>query len=1061
MDYTFEKGKFTELEFEQAVIALFKEQGYEYVSGETIHRTFDEVLLEDDLRAHLLGRYAKAGLTEVELETIVNKLSNISYSPLYLGNREAFWLVNEGFDLMREDKSKTAVHIDYIDFDHPERNIFKVVNQFTVEGSHQRRPDVLVFINGIPVVIWEFKSAIDENTTIHDAWEQIYRRYSRDIPNLLKYCFLSVISDGANNRMGTVFTTYEYYYAWNKANHTDSVANGISSLFTLIKGAFAKDRLCSILRDFIFFPDDSKTDKAIVCRYPQFFATRALLDSIKAHLRPKGDGKGGTYFGTTGCGKTYTMMFLARQMALRDNETFRNPTVIIIVDREDLDSQTAELFVTAKRFLREQDVRSIENRNDLAQTLCGRPSGGVYITTIQKFCEDTGLLSDRNNIICLSDEAHRTQTSVGGKLKISEEGVFTTYGFAKYLRDSFPNATYCGFSGTPIDETMAVFGKMVDECYTMQESTDDGITVRITYEPRLAHVVLSDEEAKKIEKYYEQCAEEGSTEEQIEESKQAMSSMTAIISHPDRLRKLACDMVEHYESMCGMKPMVVQKAMIVCIDRRVAFSLLKEILAIRPEWGEARKAEDESKLTKEQLNNLVALPKINLVATQGVNDEKDLYETCGSKEYRQMLDKQFKNNDSNFKIAIVVDMWITGFDVPSLAVMYIDKPLQRHTLIQTISRVNRVFEGKKKGLIVDYIGIRNKMMQAMKQYGKEGLGGGKGGDPIEELKTSLEIFRNYLKMIDELLTGFDASDFHRGAPLQRLLCLNRAVEYVQTLKDRETRFMNMSKVLKSAYEICFPSGELTDEETAKAQFYLAIRSIIYKQTHGNAPDAETMNSVVEEMVRQAIDCTGVENILEKGTEMELLSEENLEELKKINMPFTKFNALVKLLKRAINSYRKVNQVKAMEFDKMLREVVEEYNNRDNFLATNAVITDVVDCLSDKIVEIVKKLEADRDSFKKMGITFEEKAFYDILIRVRDEHQFEYPEDKCVELAKEIKALVDDKSQYADWSTRGNVKASLIIDLYRLLKDNKYPYEWTQEVFEKVMEQAENFKKYNG
>ena len=439
----------------------------------------------------------------------------------------------------------------------------------------------------------------------------------------------------------------------------------------------------------------------------------------------------------------------------------------------------------------------------------------------------------------------------------------------------------------------------------MKESSDDGITVRIAYEPRLARVILSEEQAKEIQKYYESCAEQGSTTEQIEASQKAMARMRAILGHPDRLKKLAEDIVLHYEALCAEKPHVVQKAMIVCADRGVAFRLLKDILAIRPAWGEKRRAENENDLTKEQLDKLSPLPKINLVATQGANDEKELYEACGTKEYRKMLDKQFKNDNSNFKIAVVVDMWITGFDVPSLAVMYIDKPLQKHTLIQTISRVNRVFDGKDKGLVVDYIGIKNDMMEAIKKYG------GPQESPVDELDITIGIFRNHLKMIDDLLLGFNASKFFTGEPLERLNCLNSAAEYVQSRKDTETRFMGLSRRLKSAYNICFPSGELTDEETAKAQFYLAIRSIIYKQTKGNAPDAEAMNQVVENMVREAIACTGIENVVDEHKSVDLFSDEFIEQLNTVKLPITKFNALLKLLRKAISAYGRTNKVKAI------------------------------------------------------------------------------------------------------------------------------------------------------
>ena len=1052
MDYHFEKGKFTEAELEQAIIELFTVQGYTYVHGENIHRQYEDILLLDDLRSFLTARYAAENLSDVEIQKIINKLNLINATPLYIGNREAFWLVNEGFDLIRDDISKVALHVDYIDFDHPENNIFKVVNQYSVQGEHLRRPDLLVFINGIPVAICEFKTAIEEDTTIYDAWEQITIRYCRDIPKLMRYCFLSVISDGANTRMGSIFTPYQYYYSWNKANDTDKVSNGISSLFTMIKGAFAKNRVLSLLRDFVFYPDDSAENEAIVCRYPQFFGAQRMLDSIRQHLRPEGDGKGGTYFGATGCGKTYTMLFLSRLIAQRDNEAFNNPTIIILTDREDLDTQTSELFVTATKYLHEEDVRSIESRDDMEKTLKNRPSGGVYITTIQKFCEKTGLLSKRSNIICISDEAHRTQTSIGAKLKKTDKGVFTTYGFGYYLRTSFPNATYCGFTGTPIDETIAVFGDVVDS-YTMKESSDDGITVRIAYEPRLARVIVSDEQAKEIQKYYEQCAEQGSTEEQIEESKRAMSRMTAILGHPDRLHRLAMDIADHYDALCTEKPGIIQKAMIVCADRPLAFQVLKEILSIRPDWGIARKAEDESTLSKEQLDKLIPLPKINLVATQGQNDEKELYDMCGTKEYRKKLDKQFKNDYSNFKIAIVVDMWITGFDVPSLAVMYIDKPLQKHTLIQTISRVNRVFDGKDKGLVVDYIGIKNDMLEAIKRYG------GPQESPIDELNISLGIFRNHLALIDELLVTFNASKFYSGTPLERLNCLNAAAEYMQTSKEMQTRFMGLSRRLKSAYMICFPSGELSDTETSKAQFYLAIRSIIYKQTKGDAPDAEIMNRVVEDMVREAITCTGIENIVDDHKQVDLFSEDFLLELQSVKMPITRFNALLKLLRKAITAYGRTNKVKAIEFDERLKRVVEEYNSRDKLVFTSEVVADFVNGLSDQLIQILNDLKDDKASFEKIGITYEEKAFYDILIKVRDDHGFPYEDEKCLVLAKKIKELVDDKAQFADWSTRDDIKNQLNMDLTVLLYKNGYPPEWDEEVFEKVMEQAENFKKY--
>lgn len=1039
--------KFDEATLEAAIIELFQEKDYEYSNGEMLHRKFDDVLLLSDLTGYLTLRYSD--LSEIEIAKTINKIKLTPTSPLYRSNRDIFFLINEGFDLIRDDATETALHIDYIDFENPENNIFKVVNQYTVVGERERRPDMLIFVNGIPIAIFEFKTAINESVTIHDAWKQIHMRYNRDIPNLTKYCFLSILSDGANTKMGSIFTPYEYYYSWNKVNDEEKVANGILSLKTLIDGAFAKDRLIAILRDFIYYPDTENKETAIITRYPQFFAANKMLKNIKEHLRPNGDGKGGTYFGATGSGKTNTMLFLSRLLATHDRDVFQSPTIIILVDREDLSNQTSELFESSKKYLKDNNVKAIASRADLKFELSTNESGGVYICTIQKFEEETGLLSERTNIICISDEAHRTQTNTEAKLKKTDEGIQTSYGFAHYLREAFPNATYAGFTGTPIDETIYVFGEIVDQ-YTMKESTDDGITVRISFEPRLARVIMSDSQAAKIDKYYQKASEDGANPEQVEESKKAMSSMKQILSHPDRIKKVASDIAVHYMRLVSEKPEVVQKAMIVTSSREHAYAMYQELKKIRPDWFTSIKT-DRTDLTDIELEKLVELPKVNLVATRGKDDPKEMFDLIGDNSHRQLLEKQFKNNNSNFQIAIVVDMWITGFDVPSLAVMYNDKPLKKHTLIQTISRVNRVFEGKDHGLVVDYIGIRKAMLEALKMYG------GDQGNPIDDLPITLSIFRNQLAIIDDMLSKFDASKFYNGNPAERLMTLNEGAEFIQMSQELETRFMHESRKMKKAYEIVFPSGELSDKETERAQFYLAIRSIIYKQTKGDAPDAEMMNKIVQKMVYDAITSTGVEDIVNNETD-ELFSQAIQDELAKINMPNTKFNALLKLLKSQIKTYGLTNKLKAIEFSERLSKVVEAYNNRDAQVFVSEVVSDFVNDLSNQLLEIMKDLKDDAESFEKMGISYEEKAFYDILIKVRDDHEFEYSDENALNLAKDIKELVDDKAKFADWSSRDDIKNQLRRDLVVLLHKNGYPPQWNNDIFEQVLEQAENFKK---
>jgi type I restriction enzyme R subunit len=523
------------------------------------------------------------------------------------------------------------------------------------------------------------------------------------------------------------------------------------------------------------------------------------------------------------------------------------------------------------------------------------------------------------------------------------------------------------------------------------------------------------------------------------------------IAHPERIKKLAVDIVEHYERLCTEKPYVVQKAMIVCTDRKIALKVLQEIISIRPAWGVVKKSEDDKNLSKDRLKKLLPLPKINLVATQGQNDPPELFNLCGTKNYRKKLDKQFKNNDSNFKVAVVVDMWITGFDVPSLAVMYIDKPLQKHTLIQTISRVNHVFNGKDKGLVIDYIGFKDNMLEAVKKYGSQ------QESPIDELKISLNLFRNYLDLLSKLTDNFNAKKFFNGTPKEKLTCLNAAAEFVQRKKETETNFMNLSKKLKAAYLIVSPSGEINEAETAKAQFFLAIRTIIFKQTKGDTPDTEIMNCVVEKMVEEALACTGIENIVGDKKSVDLFSEDFLNELNSLQMPITKFNALLKLVKKNIVAYEHSNKVKSTEFDKRLKKIVEEYNSRDKFVFVKEIVENFVDKLSDKLILLWKDIEADKKSFERLGINYEEKIFFDILIAVRDIHSFPYTEEKCLVLAREIKKLIDEKSKFADWANRSDIKADLESKLVMLLYKNDYPIEWGEEVFVKIMEQMDNLK----
>ena len=1093
-------SKFCESTYEEAFIQLLEENGWEYTCGDDLHRKLDETILEDDLRDYLSRKYAAEALTDEEIDAIVANLRNTGDTSPYLTLRKIFSLYcgrGDGFVFKRFDGNDTALPIDYIDFETPENNTFRVVNQFTVSyhsGKDTRRPDVLLFVNGIPVCIVELKNPAKASATIEDAYDQIHIRYKRDIPHLMKYCALSCISDASNTRLGTTYSEYIHYYAWKKVENEDPAANkGVPQLETLIKGAYRPDRLLQILRDFVYFPDvSSGREEEVVCRYPQFFATNLLSASIVKHLRSRGgDGKGGTYFGATGCGKTFTMLFLSRYLALRE-DSVGSPTIVILVDREDLQDQTSKLFMRSAEYLSNGEVREIESRTDLQRELSLRPSGGVFICTIQKFSEGTGLINERNNIICFSDEAHRSQLGVGSKLEIKDEtqrsrgsetvanvperiGAYVKYGFAKYLRDAFPNATYVGFSGTPIDETIHVFGEIVDS-YTMRQAVADDVTVDIKYIPRLARVVLNPDKAKEIEDYYRLCADEGAKPEDIAESKEAMASLEIILSDEGRIKRLVNDIAEHYEAMCADNPQLIQKAMVVCASRPIAYQVYEEFRKIRPAWFEAKGYYNDGRVTDKEKEKLKDMPFINLVGTQGKDDPVAMYEAFGDKKHREELAEQFKLEHSNFRIAIVVDMWITGFDVPNLCVMYNDKPLQKQTLIQTISRVNRKYQvsnevQKEYGLIVDYIGIYENMREAMKKYG-----GDAEATSANEVKTAKEIFDAELSALKEMMEGCDMGDFFGDNPLKRLLALHRGVEYVLAMPKVEGEkvsfqagFKGHLKRLKQAYDICHPAGILEKDEIEWAQMLQAIGAFIRKATDSEH-DTASMNRHVEQMVKEAIACTGVESLLDTSKDAELIFSEDFEErLKEVKLPNTKFQMLVKMMKRAIREYSMTNRIAAKRFDDMLDEIVKEYNNRDSNVFANKVAGEVheavmkevdrkVEGLSDKILELLKALKADKEKFKALGITFEEKAFYDILVAVRDDNHFEYADEKCLELARKIKALIDDTAVYADWKNNANLRNQLNIDIVDLLYANGYPPEWHDKVYDRVMEQVDNFKR---
>lgn len=1237
--------KFTEEKLELALIELLGQEGIPYVPGTAIERSDDEVLIKKDLKAFLLNQYKTEKLTESEANLIIRQLEVFSSSDLYESNKAIMKMISDGFPLKREDRSQKDIWIYLIDYSKKNNNNYKFVNQLTIVGYHKRIPDGILYINGIPLVVFELKTAINEDVTIYSAYEQLTVRYKRDIPELFKYNAFCVISDGVNTKSGSFFADYGFFNTWRKVEGLDNEAVGINSMLTLIQGMFSQNRLRDIIRNFIYFPDSTKNDVKIVCRYPQYYGARKLFDNILSHLKPEGDGKGGTYFGTTGCGKSFTMLFLTR--LLMKSPEMSSPTIVIITDRTDLDDQLSGEFTNAKGFIGDNVIQSVTSRVDLREKLKGRNSGGVFLTTIHKFNEDTELLTDRTNVVCISDEAHRSQINLDQKITVTDEGVKKTFGFAKHLHDSLPNATYVGFTGTPVDATIDVFGEIVDS-YTMTESVEDGITVGIVYEGRAAKMTLNNPALKEIEEYYESAVAEGASDYNVEKSKKESANMNVVLGDPDRLEAIAKDFIQHYETRVQEGSTVKGKAMFVCASRSIAYDFYKKVVKILnersssisnyadsftksygvpEEWyttklphrnkegliqfitfrlGDSvpksvleelqeslKEGNDEENRIRKQkflekyldngygscalenptmsqvmmdallhhdtvkydllawsiLPNHVhvliktndSLPKIvqswksftgkwaiqnnkkhklnlpndadrfwmpeywdrfirdenhfnatinyilnnpskaglssthlahkytgcavshgskqelqpaqiKMIMTRGQDDPLELYELLGDKTYRKELDRQFKNEKSNFKIAIVVDMWLTGFDVPFLDTMYIDKPIQKHNLIQTISRVNRNFKGKGKGLIVDYIGIKKEMNIALAIYNKM------ESQNIEDIKSSVIVVKNHLDLLSRFFHGFDDRDYFMGIPLEQLNCLNRASEFVLQTEEKRKRFMDMVKRLKSAYDICSGSEDLSKENKDYIHYYLAIRSIIYKLTKGNAPDTEQMNAYVREKVAAALQSDGIEEIIKLGDkenkEQDIFDLDYLANIDKIKLPNTKIQLLQKLLAKAIGEMRKVNRIQGIEFTKKMQAVVERYNERKD----NTYSGEEFEIIADELTKLIMELKDEFKSGDELGIDFEEKAFFDILKTLAEKYDFSYPTERLLFLAKKVKEIVDDKSKYTDWNERSDIQAELKVDLIILLGENDYPPVDRDEVYKEVFEQAENFKK---
>lgn len=978
-------GRFCESEYEYAFLSFLEDEGWQYLPGNSIPRENKTAVLYVDDMEQFLSK-TNTDLTADEIHQIMDKVRLVGAESEFSTLHTVYSWMIDGVQFTPQNGRTRMVAL--IDFEHPKSNIFRAVNQFAVEYTNNgmketRRPDILLFVNGIPLCIIELKNPADANATIYDAYEQVTIRYWRDIPHLLHYCPLACISDGVKTRLGTVRTPYEHFYAWRRVNDGDKISTlPFEEMQTMIKGVYAPERFLEIFRDYIYFQDHeyNSDEKEIVCRYPQFFATRLLKQSIVKSVEEK-NGKGGTYFGATGCGKTYTMAFLARQLSLRCPE-LGSPTIIMIVDRDELQKQGANLFTKSKEFLNLGEVCVVPTRKKLREELGTRESGGFYICTIQKFCDreddKIGLINSRANIICFSDEAHRTQIEHAKSLKFTKDAdknmrAMISKPYAKVLKEALPNATFVGFTGTPISETYQTFGEEIDR-YTMDQAVADGLTVSIKYHPRITKVLLDQEKAQQIEAYYKKCFDDGATAEDMEASKKAMSSMEVILGEPPRLERLAVDIHDHYVASCEKDPDRVQKAMIVCSSRPIAYELLKKFQMKYPEWFIEKKVPDGIAVPEEEMRRLKPMPFMAMVASVGKNDNTEMYNYLGGLRYDL---SPFLNPEGD--------------------------PALRYKLLAKAA---------------EFVFISTQELNTQNNNGKS----------VQKVS-----FKTY--------------------------------------------FLKAVKRMRAAYDICQPSGELGEEESALAQCFMAIAGFIRKMSGTSEVDADTMNRYVAKMVEEALKYNEVESVLETGEQDDIFSPEYFEKLSDVKMPASKLEMLVKMLRKQIKEYSKTNQLAAKKFQEMLEETIKQYHERRSHLAAEEAgeaqehaTEDIIQSATEQALRILKDMNADRESFRKIGLTFEEKAFYDILMTLRDEYRFEYGtnknidgiiiNDKCKVLAKKIKEILDTKSSFADWLNNQIVRDRLKFDIKVCLIKNGYPPQYSPEVFRKVMEQVENFEENN-
>lgn len=1011
---------FTEDMFEQAVIELFENMGYIHIYAPDMERDYSSPLLDSVLMDSLVK--LNKGLPLEAITEAVAKLRNFDTGSLLQKNMQFMDYLQNGLPVKYFHKGEERNSIVYlVDYKNVKNNEFYVVNQFTyIENGNYRRPDIILFINGLPLVLCELKSPSKDEVNAENAYNQI-RNYMQDIPGMFIYNAICVISDLTTNKAGTITSGLDRFMEW-KTKDGSYENTALAQFDTFYEGMFDQARLLDIIKNFICFSVEQAKAFKILAGYHQYFAVRKAVE--KAKIATKTDGKGGVFWHTQGSGKSLSMVFYAHLL----QEALDSPTIVVMTDRIDLDDQLYSQFSKCAAFLRQTPVQA-ESKVHLKKLLEGRSANGIIFTTMFKFEEREEPLSDRRNIVVMADEAHRGQYGMDERVVMSENEAGETearivVGNARIIRDALPNATFIGFTGTPVSSkdrnTREVFGEYID-IYDMTQAVEDGATRPVYYESRVIHLKLDENTLKLIDSTYDVLSQQAD-EETIEKSKKMMGQMESVLGADSTIRSLVDDIVTHYES--NRANLLTGKSMIVAYSRPIAMKIYRRILEVRPDWKE----------------------KVGVVMTGGNNDPEDWKEIIGTKGHKEELARKFKDNKDPMKIAIVVDMWLTGFDVPSMHTMYVYKPMHGYNLMQAIARVNRVFQDKEGGLVVDYVGIAGALKAAMNEYTARDRS--RYGD-MDIAKTAYPKFQEKLQVCRDLFHSYDYKGFINGTPLVMAQLISGGANFVLDPRDqqRKEHFLKEAMLMKQAMSLC--SSMTSEQERREAAYFEAVRSTVVKLTYGGNGgkplSLKEINAQINELLKASVQSEGVISLFDSrkvGENFSLFDPAVLDEISRMKQKNIAVEILRKLMAEQVSLYKRTNVVKSQEFSEMLTRIMNAYYN--GHIDNNKVI--------EELLEAAKLISAAYAAGDELGLTQEELAFYDALTKPQAIKDF-YENDTLVAMTRELTEMLR-KNRTIDWQKKETARATMRKMVKRLLKKYKYPPEQYEDAINTVISQCE-------